>query len=243
MAGTLRRRRVAFNVALTAAICLWATPAAVAGTVTVGSQFPGGARSSYLGDTSSGTTIANVALGEPGSNPTSPVTGTIVSWRLGTLGPGQYALRVLRPGDGGRYKGVGTALQSVTAGGDHSFAANLPIQAGDLIAVNIPSNPTASPTMGGLVGVSVTGSEWDRRAPPIVDNSSTGFLAASPGSEMLFNAVVSYQETGPPPSSSSATPHRRCKRRHKKHKKHKRSARAAKKKCTKKRGKKKRRSA
>ena len=198
----------------------------------MGSTFPGGSHVSLVGNASTSTTIANVALGEPGAQATSPVAGTVVQWRLNTLGPGRYTLRVLRPAGGGVYSGVAAAPQDVPGSGDQTFATNLPIQAGDLIAVDLPSNPTMSASMGGLVGVQMAGSEWDQRTPPMPDSPSR-FFNTNPGSEVQFNALVSYQGSAEPPASRLSAAG--CS---KKTKKHKRSATAAKK-CGKKKRKKK----
>jgi len=239
MAGMLRRSAAASCVALTAAACAWAAPAAGAATITVGSPFPAASPLGTMGHTSAATTVANVALGEAGANATSPVTGTIVLWRVKTLGTGQYALRVLRPGDAGRYTVQGSSPQTVIVAGDQTFPASVPIQAGDLIGVDIPSNQSMTPGVGGLAGVQAAGSEWGQQTPAILAGSPSGVFDANPGSEMLFNAVISYQDATEPPPAAPARSGRRCRKKghgKKRHgKKHRRSASTAKKRCKKKR--------
>ena len=70
------------------------------------------------------TRLCNVALREPGAHVASPVNGTIVTWRVSTLGTGQYAIRVLRP-SGGQYIGAGTSSHLVSSAGMNTFTANL----------------------------------------------------------------------------------------------------------------------
>ena len=162
---------------------------------------------------------------------TSPVSGTIFQWRVNTTGAGQFALRVLHPTTGGKYTGAGTSAQLVSSSGAHLYTANLPIQAGDLIGLDIPDSSTVGP-----VGrSSATGSTFVSWIPPIADGSPSGFADPFPTQELLFNADVEYTPTPASPPSSPGTPGtpgtspKKCKKK----KKHKRSASAAKK-CKKK---------
>ena len=164
--------------------------------------------------------MANVALGEPGANLTSPVNGTIIRWRVTTAGPvgtGTYALRVLRP-SGGQFIGAGTSAANVTSAGPQTFTANLPIQAGDLIGVDSPGSPSDVAAAQG------TGSKAHTWFPPVPDGSMSGTGTDAPlNPELALNADVQV------PDQPTPAPKKKCK------KKHKRSAASAKKKCKKKR--------
>ena len=223
MPGKALGRVWGFSLAAVAAVCLWAAPGAGADTVLVGSPMPSGFPNFY---TSAGSraTVANVALGEPGANVTSPVNGTIVQWRVSSTGVGQFAIRVLHPVSG-HYVGAGTSSGNVPSAGLHSFAANLPIQAGDLLAIDIPdANIDGTGINGQNFGVS--GSTFGVWIPPVADGGPSGFEDDFTGQEMLFNADVQFTPSTTPPAPA---PPKKCKKK----KKHKRSALAAKK-CKKK---------
>jgi hypothetical protein len=219
MPGRPRRRIVASSIALAALVSALSASAATAATVTVGSPLGGGFPSSYF-SSGSVATVANVALEEPGAHATSPVNGTIVQWRVTTEGTGQYSLRVLRP-TGDHYTGAGTSSQTVSSAGPHTFPASLPIQTGDLVAVDIPDSTD------GISAYSMKpGSTFDSWIPPVADGGPSGFADPFPGFEALFNADVQYPDPVPPAPTTS----KKCKKK----KKHKRSATSAKKKCKKK---------
>jgi hypothetical protein len=111
---------------------LLAASSAEAATVTVGSPLTLSRNFDFVGK----TTEANATLGEPGAHATSPVNGTIVSWRV-LDGAGPLALRVLRPAAGGQYTGVSTSSQVTATSDDQTFATNLPIKAGELVGLNL----------------------------------------------------------------------------------------------------------
>ena len=54
-------------------------------------------------------TFFNTALPEKGANLVSPVSGTIVRWRMAEGVGGPFYLRVLRPNGSGAYAGAGTS--------------------------------------------------------------------------------------------------------------------------------------
>jgi hypothetical protein len=226
MPGRSRRRVVASLLAVGASLCAWSASAHAA-TVTVGSPITGVQDGGTVGNNGASWTAANFALPEPGAHVTAPVSGTITSWRAITTGTGQYALRVLRPDGGGSYTGAGTSVGSVGSAGDHTFAAHLPIQAGDLIGLDLPNNQ-------GMSGANREGASWGGWIVDPMDGNGTlpdGFTAPpnpilnQTDAELAFNAVVQYPD---PPTTS--TPSKKCKKK----KKHRRSADAAKKKCKKK---------
>jgi hypothetical protein len=123
------------------ALSVWALIAATAqaNTVTVGSALPPGAVSEPVGEVQ---TFLNTALPEKGASVASPASGVVVRWRLQGAKGGPFYLRVLRPNGLGAYTAVGTSNPvSVSGPGLQTFAANVPIKAGDLLAVDV-SNPT-----------------------------------------------------------------------------------------------------
>jgi hypothetical protein len=164
--------------------------------------------------------MANVALGESGANLSSPVNGTIIRWRVTTVGTGTYALRVLRP-SGGQFIGAGTSAGNVTSSGPQTFTASVPIQAGDLIGVDSPGSPSD------VAAAAVAGSKAHTWIPTFPDGAMSGTGTDVPNFELALNADVQFPDT---PTVPAPTPSKKCKKK----KKHKRSAAAAKK-CKKKR--------
>ena len=168
-----------------AACALWAASSAEAATVTVGSPMTMPATGTSL--CGAACTWANTALGESGANVTSPISGTIVRWRLagGSTG-GPFELRVIRPAGGGLYTGAGTSspAQPVGSGVQTFLTTNLPIQAGDLIGIDEPRGsgvPRFTPPTSTL-------SAWS----PALPDGTTAMAPSStyPGYESLFNADV-----------------------------------------------------
>jgi hypothetical protein len=165
------------------------TAPAQAATVTVGSPL-----TASFPDTFTGTdTEANGALGDSGTNVTSPVTGTIVSWRLVAKGTGQVALRVLRPAAGGAYTGAGTSNRETPAGsGTQTFAINLPIRAGDLLGLDLVT-PASAVGQGAVVGSTVY--EWGGGLALLADGSTAPPDNTYEGFELGFNAQVAPSNT------------------------------------------------
>ncbi len=178
------RGRASLLLAGAAACALWAAPSADAATVTVGSPMTMPANGTAV--CGAACTWANTALGESGANVTSPISGTIVRWRLagGSTG-GPFELRVIRPAGGGLYTGFGTSSPAQPVGsGDQNFTTNLPIQAGDLIGINEPSGsgvPRFTPPTS-------TESAWNPALPD--GTTATAPSGNFPGFESLFNADV-----------------------------------------------------
>jgi hypothetical protein len=131
---------------------------------------------------------ANTALGESGANVTSPVAGTIVRWHV-LDASGELRLRVLQPTTpgSGTYNIVSTgAIEEPIDESLQTFSADLPVQAGDLIAINNIA-PTAEIGYAGTVG-----------------SSLTAFLEGADGEEaeveLAFPGEVAFNvEVEPPP--------------------------------------------
>ncbi len=174
-------------------------PAAGADTVLVGSPgggFPGGGGFINF-NASAPITVANLSLGEPGANVTSPVNGTITQWRVTTGNTGAYTLHVLRPIGGAQYTEHGSAPGNVTVSGANTFSASLPIQAGDILGVDVPGMSSVLGSFG-LSGSSET------FFSPAFTSGSTASPASSPDTdqETFLNADVQYTpaSSAPPPA-------------------------------------------
>jgi hypothetical protein len=139
MKGVLVRRRFVLPAFLLASVWALLAGSAQANTVTVGSVLPPGAVSEPVNEVQ---TFLNTALPEKGASLASPVSGTVVRWRLVGAKGGPFFLRVLRPNGLGAYTAVGTSNGVIpTTTGLETFNTNLPIKAGDLLAVD-PTNKT-----------------------------------------------------------------------------------------------------
>ena len=212
--GTILRR-IPLATAV-ATVVLIGSSSAQAATVTVGSPLTADFNGFY-GCAPSGT-WANTVLSEPGANPVSPVTGTIVRWRMtGVYSGGPFTLRVLRPTSMGAYTPAGSSAPITPVGnGLQTFTTSLPIQVGDLIGIDI--------TTGTHLSVAaVAGSHPVNWNPALADGeTSPPDYTNYPNVEVGFNADV---ETPP-----ATTTKKKCKKK----KKHRSAAAAKKKHCKKK---------
>lgn len=137
----MRRDRV-LRLALAAlALPLLAIPATAQSTVTIGSSLQRAANASTGGCVGGTCTFAIGALDgdrQASDGISSPVNGTITTWRIGTgISTGPAALRVVRPLAGGLYtSGGATPQMTPTTDAISIYPAQLPIQQGDLIGVD-----------------------------------------------------------------------------------------------------------
>lgn len=139
MKGVLVRRQFALPAIILASVWALFAGTAQANTVTVGSVLPPGAVSEPVGEVQ---TFLNTALPEKGASLASPVSGTVVRWRLVGAKGGPFFLRILRPNGLGAYTAVGTSNPVIpNTTGLETFNTNLPIKSGDLLAVD-PTNKT-----------------------------------------------------------------------------------------------------
>jgi IPT/TIG domain/PASTA domain len=142
-------------------------------------------------------TIANNALPEPGAHVTSPVSGTVIRWRLSGAVGGPFALQVLRPAGGTAYTGVTTSAPAIpTSMGIETFPTNLPVQAGDLIALR-------NSNTGDKVGVfqPLKGASFLAWLPPLSDGETVAANEERKEVEIGFDAEVQ-----PPPTIASLAP-------------------------------------
>lgn len=161
---------------------LFLTPSAQASTVTVGSPLTQPFASEEYNAV--GTAI-NTALPEPGALVASPITGTVIRWRISGAEGGPFKLRVLRPAGSPLYTGVGTSAGETPASSStQTFSTNLPIQAGDAIGVD---NTNKSDKIGIF---KIAGAPYLYWEPPILDGSTRAGTKASDPIEIAFNADV-----------------------------------------------------
>jgi hypothetical protein len=181
--GNLIRRSCQMSLVGVAACAAFLTAGAEA-TVTVGSPLT----ASFTGNFGGTDTELDTAFAEPGAHATSPVNGTIVTYRV-LVGPllGPYALRVMRPGAGGAYTGAGTsAVANPTATGTTAtFSTSLPIHAGDFIGLDLV-NTSSRVGQASVPGSTVA--EWN---PPLVPDGPTSSPdTLYPNAELGYNADV-----------------------------------------------------
>jgi hypothetical protein len=189
---------------LLAAVATWAlifAASAQAAIVTVGSPLTASFTSGgFVGDPA---TLVNFALPEPGATVTSPVTGTIINWRITQATGGPFRLRVLAPGGGTTYTGAGTSPpQTPSSTATQTFTANLPISAGQLIGLD----QTNGSDQIGVAGV--TGAAWGFWDPPLADGATLPGSTGSSDTEIAFNADVQVADPAQPGGGSTpaATP-------------------------------------
>jgi hypothetical protein len=181
--GCTRRRLAQILIAAVAGSGLLAAPTAQA-SVTVGSPLTGPFFSTSTCGDPGGCTRANTALGDPGARVTSPVSGQVVRWRIAGNYGGAFKLRVLRPANGGQYRGVGTSAP-VTATGTATLTipTNLPVEPGDLIGVDYGDGKHLSSAM-------VTGSAFGQWLPALADGDTAPPTPFASNLELLYNADV-----------------------------------------------------
>jgi hypothetical protein len=170
--------------ALAATLVLGAAATAQAAPVTIGSPMVGPFEE---GSALEAGTFLSLAFNEPGAQATSPVTGAVIRWSV-TDASGPLRLRVLHPAGGIAYTAVASSPTVSASGGFgtgvQTFAAAVPIQAGDSIGLDIAK--------GDEIGVH-RGDPGDRAAawvPPLPDGATQPFLAAEDELEVGYNAVV-----------------------------------------------------
>jgi hypothetical protein len=134
-----------------------------------------------------------------GSPPvTSPFTGTIVRWRIKTAngGGGTVRLRVVAPGGGARgtYTGAGTGASETTpaTATTTTFSAQLPIQAGDYIGLNVSLDPGQSIIPRARPQ---TGAKTAEFSPPLADGVPKAPSTNFSNDELLVNADVAARPT------------------------------------------------
>lgn len=184
------RRGMLLVIAGMAASALLVAPSAQAATVTVGSPLT----APFTGSFSGIATEINFALGEAGSRVTSPVNGTIVSYRVRVHGSsnGRFAIRAIRSAPGGEFTGAGTSTPTPQPGtGLQTFSVNLPIRAGDYVGLDLTDAGSAVDFQN--AGPSTGSTVYEFGNPGLLADGATASPAYTyPDGELAFNADVRY---------------------------------------------------
>jgi hypothetical protein len=119
----------------------------------------------------------------------SPVNGTVTSWRFKSVSPGDIvSLRVLKPAGGTFFRGAGTSAAATSTGvvpPQGPFATSLPIQIGDYVGLNGSANSTL------LVDTPASQLCWN--APTLADGQT---LAGTTGARVVaVQAIVEPTNT------------------------------------------------
>jgi hypothetical protein len=201
----MRRLRFALVLSLVATGALVGVACAQAAIVTVGSPLLGTFTPAPYGG-EEGATYASLSIDEPGTNfAVSPVDGRIVSWTEEASEGPAIRMSVLRRAGGTSYAAVGkSAPQSIASAGKNTFPADLPIEKGDLVGLDIGKGDYLGiiRSFTGLLGY------WE----PQIEEGNPAFIKASEeGVEVGVNVQVQPAPTitdlgtasGPPSGGTS----------------------------------------
>jgi hypothetical protein len=197
---------VAVLAATAGLLGLWAVglPGSGLASTTIGSDLTAPATLGR-GCTACVRTFANTSLPAGAPSLTSPVTGTIVRWRLKTgpfPGVGTIQLRVLAPAGGGQFTGAGTGPSETipTTATTTPFSAQLPIAAGDSIGVDATLANFLFNTLFAFAAPRA-GANTAQWSPSLADGGTAAPTLNAPNEELLVNADVAAL-----PTSSVAIP-------------------------------------
>jgi hypothetical protein len=176
------RIKAAIAISVAALAMLLPVASAQGATVTVGSPLTQGFLPASFNAVG---TVINSTLTEPGATVASPITGTVIRWRVTGASGGPFKLRVLRPAGGLSFTGAGTSAPATPAGASTQvFSTALPIQAGDVIGLD-NSNEKDS------IGVSMPpGAQFLFWEPPLADGATEAGKEGFTSIEVGFNADV-----------------------------------------------------
>ena len=139
-------------------------------------------------------TVANLGTAGPVA---APVSGAIVAWRLLGAEGGPFRLRVLRPLGGPSFTAVGSSSAATAWGpGLEAFPTALPVQAGDLIGLDV----VPGQQVGTMVGSVSTVAAWN---PPVGEGESRAYTESGAAGYCACAGCSSSTSTGT--SSATAT--------------------------------------
>jgi hypothetical protein len=133
------------------------------------------------------------------ANPTLavPLDGSVTSFSVNSgSATGSVELRVLRPAGNGQYTGAGTSPAETLAGGPQTFTVSLPVQAGDVLALD---NSTSALLFENVGSGPVFSAYY--QPPPGLPDGTTG----APNNNALLHLLLSAVVTGTTPTTSTAT--------------------------------------
>jgi hypothetical protein len=125
-----------------------------------------------------------------------PADGTVTSFSINSgSATGHVELRVLRPASGGEFTGAGTSAPELLAGTVSTFAVSLPVQAGDILAIDNDSSALLFDTSS---STSITAYY---ELPALADGATAAPSNYQVGDKLLLAATV----VEAPPTSTTTT--------------------------------------
>jgi hypothetical protein len=187
--------------AILASLTIGVGAAGAANTVTVGAALPTTEVQVADGcNQPAGCAVVILDAAAPSSGTASPFDGTVTSWQLGGASPiPGYTIATVRPNPGGTYTVTATeAPVTPTGGGPETFGANLPIAAGEYLAIDIPYEGEISVIEGSSENAGFVGSlrPGETRSP-----SNVSELTAV----LTFAATIEKRAPAPPPADTTPT--------------------------------------
>jgi hypothetical protein len=182
-----RKTRICAVIAMTVAL-LHIGSSAQASTVTIGDpSLVTGSKAVGCGSKSA-CTFVGIGLPSQLGITRSPIEGRIISWRMVTFGnpPPGYAIRVMKAfeGQGDEFTGGATSAPvnpPSAVGGLQEFTADVPIEVGDYIGLDVPVNGTVS------LGAGLSGSYgYFNPTLAVGETHSTGVFSP----QLAFNAKI-----------------------------------------------------
>ncbi|HVE69356.1 MAG TPA: hypothetical protein VNB64_12325 [Solirubrobacteraceae bacterium] len=179
------------TVLAAAVLALGLLPGTASGAVTIGSNLAGDAVDNlpgYCGMVCTGTNLNLPATSTAANGLTSPITGVVVRYRVKSGSAGDaVALRVLRPGGGTTFTGAGTSGPGTLLVGMTELAAQVSIQSGDSVGLNVANEKIVWANTGGATGLA-----WGQPNgfPTGLADGATGAGAGQTSRELLVQAVV-----------------------------------------------------
>ncbi|HEY2717497.1 MAG TPA: IPT/TIG domain-containing protein [Solirubrobacterales bacterium] len=154
---------------------------------------------------STGTPTAEIDVGNPatifdtavsgGASLTSPISGTVIRWHVSGFSGGPFSLQVLTPDGAGSYTSTGTSAPATpTSKATQTFSANVPIKAGQTLAIK---NTNGADMVGYFVPAGAGSAFF---VPPLGEGSS-GIATTGLPVEYTYNAEVQ-----PLPAISAISP-------------------------------------
>jgi len=197
------RGRVAIVAAALAVLAsVAAAPqAAAASAVTVGADLSLPMAPVGNCEVAAGCGLFPLTAGAPSSATASPIDGTVSAWRIdGANTVAGYTVSVLRANGDGTYTVTASAPPVTPAGaGLETFAADLPIQAGEYVALDLPYGGTVSILESTAELIGFTGPlKAGETLTPYEEEGGTFTIA--------FNADIEPSAPSAPPAPPSPSP-------------------------------------
>jgi hypothetical protein len=193
---------LALLAAILASLTIGVGAAGAANTVTVGAALPATEVQVTDGcNQPNGCAVVILDAAAPSSGTAAPFGGTVTSWQIGGASPiPGYTIAAVRPNPGGTYTVTATeAPVTPTGGGPETFSANLPIAAGEFVAIDIPYEGEISVIEGSSENAGFAGSLTlgETRSP-----SNVSELTAI----LTFAATIEERVPTPPPADTTPPP-------------------------------------